>query len=60
MPEEKTDVGSLIKQAIESKAPVEVMERLLTLQKDTKSEEAREEFVKATSQFLNLFYLVFC
>ena len=49
--EDKSEVGQLIQKAIESKVPIEVMERLFVLQKEYKSDKAREAFVKAKSKF---------
>lgn len=45
------EVSGFIQQAIESKLPVETMERLFTLLKDVKAEKARESFVVALAEF---------
>lgn len=44
-------VDNFISEAIKNNAPVETMERLFALHKEVKAEKAREEFVKAMSEF---------
>jgi len=48
---EITSVDSFIQQAIESKASVETLERLFTLHKEVKAEQAKQAFVEALTKF---------
>lgn len=47
----ESEVAIFIQQAIENKLPVEVMEKLFTLQEKVKAQRAKEEFVRALAGF---------
>ncbi len=47
----ENEISSFIQQAIDKSLPVETMERLFSLHKEVKAEQAREEFVLALSTF---------
>ena len=47
----QNEVAGFIQQAISQNLPVETMERLFTLHKEVKAENAREEFVLALAKF---------
>lgn len=49
--EKPTQVDSFIEKAIAQNAPVETLERLFSLHKEVKAEQAREAFVKALAEF---------
>lgn len=45
------EAETLMAQAIDKKAPVEVLERLLTMRRDLRSEKAKEQFDRAMANF---------